>query len=136
MASDHDRSLVWSMVGRRLTVIAGALAVVLALVVMVVGVVLIRTTQQTNAPKIDHTAQTLKAVKQLAVKINSCVDPRGACAARGRRSTAAAVGDISVRQVAAVACADQPGTQTAPQIKACVARTVRVLAAANAGRKP
>lgn len=96
----------------------------------------IRGTQQTNAPKIDNTAQTLKVVEQLAVKINSCVDPEGACAKRGRASTAAAVGDISVRQIAAVACADQPGTQTAPQIKACVARTVRVLAAANAGRKP
>lgn len=98
-----------------------------ALVVLLLGTVLsIRGTQNTNAPKIDSTAETLKVVKDLAEKINSCTDPDGACAERGREQTGAAVRDISLRQIAAVACADRPGTQTPLEIKACVARTLRV----------
>lgn len=121
---------------RRLAVVFLLGMAVAAVVVVVlygaINAVQTRGTQKTTAPKIDNTAKTLATVKALAKKINSCTDPAGPCAKRGQKQTAAAVADISVRQIAAVACADQPGTQSVSQIKACVDRTVRVLAAAKA----
>lgn len=104
-------------------------AVVVVLILGAVNSAATRKAQKTNSPKISQTAETLATVKSLAEKIDSCTDPDGACAKRGRRQTAAVVADISVRQIAAVACADQPGTQPAVQIKACVDRTMRVIAA-------
>lgn len=113
----QKRAIAWAVIG---------IMAVAMLIVVINAVLQTRATQRTNVPKIDSTAETLKVVKDLAEKINSCTDPEGACARRGRAQTGAAVMDISSRQIAAVACADRPGTQTPLEIKACVERTLRV----------
>lgn len=87
-----------------------------------------RDAQKINTPKIDRTEETLRVVEQLARDIDSCTDPQGACAKRGQRNTAKAVDSIALRQVAAVACADRPGTQRVTEIQACVERVLRVIA--------
>src|SRR5258708_4431342 len=64
------------------------MAVTAVVVFLVTTVGAVRTTQQTNAPKIDNTATTLKLVKD-------CVLPSGTCYQRGQRQTAKAIGSIN-----------------------------------------
>ena len=57
--------------------------------------------------------------------IRDCTESTGQCFKDGQRRTAKVVGDISLSQVAAVACADQEGQQDAGEIAACVKRTIK-----------
>lgn len=59
--------------------------------------------------------------------IRDCTEPDGKCFKDGQRRTARAVGDISLAQIAAVACADQPGFQSAQDVALCVQRTIKAL---------
>lgn len=87
--------------------------------VLVVGVLLLVVRTSTLAAT---NAATLDAVRD-------CTTPGRACYERGRRTTAAAVADITRISVYAAACADQPGRQSARQIEACITRRL------NRGRR-
>lgn len=122
----NRRNFAWLLIG---------LAASAVFVVVITAVLQTRATQKTNVPKIDNTAETLKTVKRLALKIDSCTDPTGECAKRGQRQTAAAVGNIRADTrnvvVATIVC-QQQGAKGFEAIAACVDRAV----AAATPRKP
>jgi hypothetical protein len=111
-----------ALIAARLTIVGLVVFMVASIVALLYAVSVIRGTQQNNAPKIDNTEETLKLVKD-------CVLPGGKCFERGQKQTADAVGSISLRQVAAVACGDQPGTQGPLEIAACVERSMKIFEA-------
>lgn len=75
----------------------------------------------------DTNTAVLAGIDGLSRQIESCTTPEGECSMRGSRRTDEAVDAIALRQVAAVACADQAGTQTPGEIAACVKRTLRTI---------
>ena len=79
----------------------------------------------------DTNTAVLAGIDGISRQIESCTNPDGECSLRGHRRTMAAVDAIVVRQIAAVACADGPGTQSPTEIQACVNRTVRVMEASR-----
>lgn len=59
--------------------------------------------------------------------IQDCTQTTGQCFKDGQKRTAGVLQLVRMQQVAAVACADRPGTQTAEEIDACVERTMRTI---------
>ena len=53
-------------------------------------------------------------------QIKDCIDPHGKCFKMAQQQTASAVGSINEITYYAVSCADEPGTQTLDEIRACV----------------
>jgi hypothetical protein len=125
----QKRTTAWAILG--LLLFAVVVVVIQAVLQAATTTTQIRGTQKTNVPKIDNTAETLKTVKRLAEKIDSCTDPTGECAKRGQRQTAAAVGNIrsDTRNVvvATIVC-QQQGARGFEAIAACVDRAVAAVA--------
>lgn len=87
--------------------------VVTAVMTAAVTVTQVREAQVTNTKTIDNTAETLTIIKD-------CTQPEGACYQRSQDNTAQVVDNIGLLATYAAACADEPGTQTAREIRACV----------------
>lgn len=101
----------WGVIG--LVLGACAVALVVAVIVAAVTATQIRESQVTNTRTIENTQATLDLIRD-------CTEPSGECYQRGQDSTADAVDNIGLLSAYAAACADQPETQTADEIQACV----------------
>lgn len=112
---------------RRLLLILGVMLLIATLATTVVGVVLIRGTQQTGSP-------VLQAVLAGQAQIKDCTQPTGKCFQEGQKRQADIIGHpfgpINTVIVQAISCADAPGTQTAIEINQCVNARLKAIARA------
>lgn len=108
------RTLTWTLMGLAASALIGSL------LLGVVVVAQIRSSQVARAPKTDA---TLAAIRD-------CTEPTGECFKRGQERTAEVVGQIGAGNILAVVCALQvengtPLNQALEQVTQCVARKLR-----------
>lgn len=105
--------------------------VYVAIGVFIVGTVVIAINTYTTAAAIRKTqtqnTSTLNFAKESLRVLKDCTEPKGKCYQEGQKAQGQAIGTLTASQVAAVACADGPDTQSFAEIQACVARTLAAL---------
>lgn len=113
MRTMSARPLLWAVVG-------------VAVGVFTIGMVWIAITTASTAHAIREGQINNKSTFNL---IQDCVAPGTKekphqCFSRNQANQAQILGFVKIQQVAAVACADMPGTQSPEEINACVNRTM------------
>lgn len=109
-----------ALIAKRIAIGLACLSVLTLLVAAAVGVLLIRGTQQTNTPKIDSSAETLKIIE-------GCTTPGRACYERGQTQLKDVVGQLNQYGIFVAACASGPVARTDDEITRCVVAKLRAL---------